>query len=258
MNGIKKGAAGTRRLIPLPSEPMYLLAIVMIAFAVAMCAAADFGVSMIVAPAYVLSLKFTFLTFGQWEYVLQATLFIAFCILMRKFRPVYLFSFFSCVLYGLVLDFFRTVIPFLNPAVTPPGSMSWPARIALFAGGNLITAVAVAIFTASYLYPQVYDFFVIGLTTRYRLSFTRFKVIYDLSFLAVGIALSLILFHGFNGIGVGTVIIALLNGFVIGLFSKLLRRFFVFKPLFPKVAALFRLDGPPAGGEESRKEQPES
>ena len=234
-----------KKLLPLPSEPMYLLAIVLMAVSVSMCAAADFGVSMIVAPSYILSLRFTFLTFGQWEYVLQASLFIAFCILMRKFRPVYLFSFFSCILYGLVLDLFRAAVPLFNPAVTAPGSMSWPVRIALFVGGNLITTFAVAIFTASYLYPQVYDFFVIGLTARYRMNFTRFKTIYDLSFLAVGVALALILFRGFNGIGVGTVIIALLNGFLIGLFSKLLRRTVVFKPLFPKLAALFRLDSPP-------------
>ena len=233
-----------RKRITLPSEPMYLFAICLIALSVAMCAAADFGVSMIVAPTYILSLKFQFLTFGQWEYVFQAVMFIAFCILMKKFRFVYLFSFFSVLLYGLVLDLFRAVIPALNPSVTPPGEFAFWVRILLYVGGNLLVALAVAIFTQCYLFPQVYDFFVIGLTARYKIPFTRFKTIFDLSFLALGTALSLLLFQGFRGIGVGTLITAALNGFVIGLMTKGLLKIFVFRPLFPKLASYFRLDGP--------------
>ena len=71
--------------LKLPSEIAYLLAVVLLAFSVAMLSAVDFGLSMIVAPAYVLSQKFTFLTFGQAEYVLQAILFVAFCIIVKKF-----------------------------------------------------------------------------------------------------------------------------------------------------------------------------
>lgn len=78
-------AAGRIRLY---EEPVYLAALVMLSLAVAMTAAADFGVSMIVAPAYILSLKFPFLTFGRAEYIIQALLFAVFCILMRRVKPV--------------------------------------------------------------------------------------------------------------------------------------------------------------------------
>ncbi|MBP5230523.1 MAG: hypothetical protein ILO68_02230 [Clostridia bacterium] len=240
-----------RRTVPFPNEIAYLISICLMALSVSMCAAADFGVSMIVAPAYILSLKFPFLTFGQWEYVFQAVLFAVFCLLMRKFRFAYLFSFISVLFYGAVLDLFRAVIPAFNPAVTEPGAFPFWVRILLFAGGNLITAFAVAVFTRCYLYPQVYDFFVLGLTARYRLSFPKFKTIFDLSFLALGTVLSLVLFRGFRGIGVGTLITALLNGFVIGLFQRLLVKFFRFPPLFPKLMSFFRLDGPDSSGTSS-------
>ena len=72
------------------SETLYFAAIVLLAFSVAMLTAANFGISMIVAPAYILSLKTGFLTFGQAEHVLQAGLFIVFCLVMRKFKAVYL------------------------------------------------------------------------------------------------------------------------------------------------------------------------
>lgn len=58
--------------VTLHSETVYLFAILILSFAVAMVSAADFGVSMIVAPAYILSLAVDALTFGQSEYILQA------------------------------------------------------------------------------------------------------------------------------------------------------------------------------------------
>ena len=72
-----------------PSEICYLVSIVLLSFAVAMVAAAGFGVSMVVAPAYVLSLKVPFLTFGQSEYVVQLLLFAVFSIAfgMALYRP---------------------------------------------------------------------------------------------------------------------------------------------------------------------------
>ncbi|MFU2401626.1 MAG: DUF6198 family protein, partial [Clostridiales bacterium] len=111
------------RKLKIPSEVVYILAVALLSLAVAMLTAANFGVSMIVAPAYLLSLKVGILTFGQAEYVIQAGLFIIFCIVMRGFRAVYLSSFATCLIYGAALDLWRC-IPFFNPNVTTPGSMS--------------------------------------------------------------------------------------------------------------------------------------
>lgn len=132
-NSIEKSAEPAAGRIRLYEEPVYLAALVMLSLAVAMTAAADFGVSMIVAPAYILSLKFPFLTFGRAEYIIQALLFAVFCILMRRIKPVYLFSFVTCIIYGFVLDAWRSVVPAFNPAVTAPGSFALPVRLLLFA-----------------------------------------------------------------------------------------------------------------------------
>ena len=65
---------------------------------------ADFGVSMVVAPAYLLyrwlSPAWSFVTFGMAEYCLQAVLLLAMCLLLRRFRVSYLFSFVTAVVYG--------------------------------------------------------------------------------------------------------------------------------------------------------------
>ena len=149
----------TNKKVKVSSEGAYLAAIVLLALAVAILSAADFGISMIVAPAYLLSMKLSVLSFGQAEYVIQAGLFIVLCFVLRKFRPVYLFSFETCLIYGWILDLWRK-IPFFNPSTTPPGSMALWLRIAMFVFGMALTSFSVALFFKTYLYPQVYDFFV--------------------------------------------------------------------------------------------------
>lgn len=230
-----------KKRITLHSELVYILAILLLSFSVAMVSAADLGLSMIVAPAYILSQKLGFLTFGQSEYVVQAILFIVFCILLKKVKLVYFTSFLNCIIYGAVLDFWRIVIPMFNPNITAPGSMALPLRILFFISSILITAFSIALFFRVYLYPQVYDFFVKGITEHFKLNQTKFKTAFDLTCLAVSVVMTLAFFGKFVGIGVGTLITALVNGSLIGGFGKLIDKYFEFKPLFPNFAKKFDL-----------------
>ena len=65
------------------SEVAFILATVILALSVSMIVVSGFGVSMIVAPAFLLSGKLSFITFGQGEYIVQALLFILLCITMQ-------------------------------------------------------------------------------------------------------------------------------------------------------------------------------
>ena len=226
--------------IKISSEVVYLFAIVLLAFAVAMLSAADFGISMIVAPAYLLSLKTGFLTFGQAEYVIQAGVFIVLCIVLRKFKFVYLFSFATCLIYGFVLDLWRK-IPFFNPSVTVPGSMDLWLRIVLFVLGVLLTSFSVALFFKTYLYPQVYDFFVKAVSGRYGIKISILKTIVDLSCLTASVIMTFAFFGKIVGIGWGTLVMAFINGSIIGFFSKAFDKIFDFQPTFKKFASLFEL-----------------
>ncbi len=228
------------RKIKISSEVTYFAAIVLLSLAVAILSTADFGISMIVALAYLLSLKAGFLSFGQAEYVVQAIVFILLCIVLKRFRFVYFFSFGTCLIYGFVLDLWRK-IPFLNPAATPPGSMNLPLRIAMFVIGMVLTSFSVALFFKTYLFPQVYDFFVKAVSCKYGIKLSRLKTIVDLSCLTASVIMTFAFFGEIRGIGWGTLIMALLNGTVIGFFSKLLDKAFDFKPTFTRFAAMFKL-----------------
>lgn len=227
--------------IKISSELTYVLATVLIAFSVAMISSTDFGFSMIVAPAYILSCKLDFLTFGQSEFVLQGIMFVIFCILMKRVRLIYFFSFFSGVIYGAVLDFWRLVIPHFNPDVTAPGSLPVWLRIIYFVVGTLITAIAVALYFRTYLYPQVYDFFVKGVSEKYNLNRTKFKIGYDMFMLILSCVMTFCMFGKLVGVGIGSIITACCNGFIIGFLGKMIDKFFVIEPRFKKFSTYFEV-----------------
>lgn len=221
--------------IKFSQELCYFVSIIVLAFAVSLMSAANFGLSMIVAPAYIISQKLTFLTFGQCEYLLQGIFFIVFCILMRKIKIQYLTSFLTCVIYGFFVDFWREIIPILNPNITEPGSMDLYIRIIFFIFGLILTAIAVALCFKTYLPPQVYDYFVKAISERFNLDRTIFKRCFDAFMLILGILLTLIFFGKFIGVTIATVFIALTNGMIIGFFDKLYDKIFDFVPTFTKL-----------------------
>ncbi len=225
----------------IPNEVVYFAAICGLALAVAMVASAGFGMSMIVAPAYILSRRFTALTFGQMEYVVQACLFVVLCIAVGGFRTVFLCAFANCLVYGAVLDFLRFVIPVLNPHVTPPGSLPFAARVCLFAAGLVLTGASVAAFYKTYMYPQVYDFFVRAVSGHFGISRLKFKYCFDFTCLFSAMALTFLFFGRLVGVGVGTLITASTMGLLIEFFCAVYDRFFVFEPFFKDFAKHFEL-----------------
>lgn len=227
--------------IKISSEVAYLIGVLLLAFAVAMITAADFGVSMIVAPALILSLKLDgILSFGVCEYIIQGILFIAMCIAAKKIKPIYFFSFFTTIFYGAALDLFR-LIPFFNPNVYPPESYNLSVRIIFFIVAELLTGLALAFAFKTYLYPQTNDFFVKCLSFKFNVNLTKFKLIYDYSFLFVAVLMTLILFGRFEGIGIGTIVLTIVNGPLIGFFTKFVNKCFEVTPRFKKIEKMFEM-----------------
>ena len=230
-----------RKKKTIPSEVVYLLGIVLLSLAVAILTAADFGISMIVAPAYLLSLKLGVVSFGQAEYIIQAGLFILLCIALRRFKFVYFMSFVTCLIYGGALDLWRK-LPCFDPAVTAPGSMALSVRIVMFVIGVLLTAFSVALFFKTYLYPQVYDFFVKAVSLKYGIKLSVFKTCFDLTCLTASVVMTFCFFGKLMGVNWGTLVIALINGTLIGFFADKLGELFDFSPWFKSFAEYFKLD----------------
>lgn len=230
-----------KKKIVIHSETAYFAACILLSLAVAMISTTPFGLSMVVAPAYVISEYFG-ITFGQGEYIVQAVLFIVLCIVLKKFKAVYFQSFITGLIYGTILDFWRIVIPHFNPDITEVGSLPLYLQIIYFVSGVILTSFSVALFFKVYLYPQVYDFFVKAVSSHNNIKLTVFKTCFDCSCLVVAVVLSLLFFNKFVGVGFGTVLMAIFNGYIIGLFGKFFDKYFEFKPLFTAFSAKFIIE----------------
>ena len=214
------------------SELAYLIGIIVLAFGAAFMEKADFGMSMVVAPAYLLHLKISehlpFYSFGMSEYVLQFFVLILLCIVMGKFKKGYLFSFVTAVFYGFILDFAMKLISFLPL----PGI---PGRVFFYLIGITFCAVGISLIFHTYIPPEAYDLFVKEVAVKTGKDINKVKTVYDICSCAVGVILSFI-FYGFGhfvGVKGGTIICALINGYLISLCSRFFESIFVFEDKLP-------------------------
>lgn len=213
------------------TELSYVLGLVIMAFAAAFTEKADFGMSMVVAPAYILHLKVSQLlpwfSFGVAEYVLQGVLVVLTVIIMRRFKLSYLFSFVTAVLYGTLLDMAMKIIAPLPDEVLL-------IRVLWYAVGSVCCSFAVSLFFHTYISPEAYELIVKELSAKTGVDINKIKTAYDCISTVLGIAMSFAFFGFgvFEGVKLGTVICALVNGFLIGKFTKLLEKYFVFENRF--------------------------
>lgn len=213
------------------TELSYVLGLIIMAFGAAFTAKADFGMSMVVAPAYILHLKVSeylpWFTFGIAEYIFQGFLIILTIIIVRKFKLSYLFSFVTAVLYGTLLDCAIMLI-----APLPVNTIA--IRIIWYIIGTVLCTFAVSLFFHTYISPEAYELVVKEISSEFKIDINKVKPVYDYSSLALGIIMSFAFFGFgvFRGIEIGTVICAVVNGILISRFSKLLEKHFEFKNKF--------------------------
>ncbi|MBQ9767225.1 MAG: hypothetical protein IJW37_03905 [Lachnospiraceae bacterium] len=214
------------------NEIAWVLGIVLCALGVCLSTKADFGLSMIAAPAYILHVGlvkvFPWFSQGTAEYVFQGALLILLCIAVQKFRLRYLLSFGTAILFGLALDLWFVV--FGGNGAYEETSL----RIAAFVLGTLITGLSIAFFFRTKLPQEIYELFVTELSTRYGWKSTRVKQIFDFSCLALSLVLAFFVNRSLEGIGIGTVIVTIVNASVIALFGKGLDKLFIFDSLVTK------------------------
>lgn len=214
------------------TELAYAVGILILALGTALMTRADFGLSMVVAPAYVIHLKLSqslpFFSFGMSEYALQAVLLIILALVMGRFKRGYLFSFVTAVIYGFSLDgALALAAPLPMPGVA--------GRAVFFLVGFFLSSAGVSFLFHTYLSPEAYELFVKEVAQRFRKDLSKTKTVYDLCSCLVSILLSFLFFGfgRFEGVKLGTVFCALVNGWLIGQCSRWLETRFDFRDSLP-------------------------
>lgn len=234
------------------NELLWVLGNLFVALGVAICSKANLGVSMIAAPAFVIfdAIKplWSGFSVGMIEYLIQAVLLIALCVIVRRFNWKYLLAFFVAVIYGYTLNFFLWVL----------SGVSFDAvwlRWVMLIVGDIITAFGVACFFRTYMPLQVYELFVAEVSSFFKFSINKTKWAFDLSLLLISIVLAFSLFGdvttfdwskightSFHSIGLGTLVTTLINSPIITAMGKLIDKIFGNEPMFPKLNKLLKRD----------------
>ena len=215
------------------NEAAWILGTVLCALGRVLCTKSGLGISMIGAPPYIIHLKlvknFPFFSQGTAEYVFQAVLLVAVCIMIKKLKIKHIFSFVTAVVLGFLVDGWLWVFGGNNIYE------SFLLRVICFIAGELFTALAIAFIFRTSMPLQMYEVFVVEFSEKFKIEKNRAKLWFDISMLVLSVVLALGLNRNLNGVGIGTIIITVVNAPLINLFGKLLDRMFIFDLRFPSL-----------------------
>lgn len=198
----------------------WLLGTTLCSLGVVMCTKAGFGLSMIGAPPYIIHVwlrdYFAWFTQGTGEYVWEALILIITIIIIRRFKVKYLLSFAVAVMLGVMIDLWFLV--FGGNQVVEEMYL----RIIMFALGMVLASIAVAFYFRTNLPLQVYELSVVEISDKFGFKQGNVKWVIDISFLVIAIVLSLTLTGKLTGIGIGTVIITVVNAPLITFMGRII------------------------------------
>lgn len=226
--GRRRAGAGTARAL----AERYLWFVVGLAvnsFAIALIARAGLGVGSISCVAYVLS-EATGISFGGFTFIVNLLFIVVqIALLRRDFPPFQLLQLAANVLFSALIDVSSSLLGAL--ALTGPASQA----AALLAGCALL-ALGVAIEVAPNVILVPGEGIVRAISACSGRPFGTCKAAFDTSLVAIALALSLALLGRIVGVGVGTVVSAVIVGRIVNVLNRRL-------PLLSHIASLTRDGG---------------
>ncbi len=202
----------------------FIFGIALNSFGVAFVTKAALGTSPISSVPYVLSLALP-LSLGQFTFIMNLGFILIQAILLRKeFAPVQYLQILVNLLFSACIDWSMALLFWLAP-------VSIPARLASLLAGCCILALGISIEVAPdvLLVPGEGVVKAIAHVTHFR--FGSVKVAFDVCLMVLAASLSFFFFRELRGLGLGTVISALLVGRIVNVCNLRL-------PLIPRIRTL--------------------
>lgn len=179
----------------------------------------ELSVSPISSVANVVSMKFTFWSFGTWLTILNfVLLFGQIVLLRRKFQPIRLLQIPLSFLFGYFTDFGMWLIRGIpnDPYI---------ARLALVISGIIVLGFGISLGVIANVILNSGEAFVKALADVLHRDFGNTKIVFDISWVLLSVLLSLLLFGGkLVGVREGTILSALFVGAAVKCFRSILAK----------------------------------
>ena len=202
----------------------FVLGVLINSFGVALITQAALGTSPISSIPYVLSLRFP-ITLGEFTFILNLVYILGQIVLLRRvFQPIQLLQIAVNVIFSAFIDVSMNLLSWLQPDHIV-------VKLIALILGCAILGVGISIEVAPDVLGVPGEGSVRALPLVSGKRFGSVKVFFDCTLVAIALILSFLFFHGLNGLGLGTVISALIIGRFVNLYNRYL-------PLIPYLRGL--------------------
>ncbi len=192
---------------------VFLIGLFINSLGVSLITKANLGTSPISSIPYVLSLNFPF-TLGQFTIAFSLLLIlIQLIILRRDFKAEHLLQIPISILFGYFIDLTMMLLFFVDP-------QSYISSVVYLLIGCLILGFGVYTEVLANVAMLPGESFVRAVSSTWKTEFGSTKVAFDVSLTVIAAVLSLIFAHRLDGVREGTIIAALLVGFIARLFGR--------------------------------------
>ena len=203
---------------------LMMAGVAFVAFGIAVSRATDLGISAISCIPGVIHYA-SGLTLGTITFMFNVLLLLVQIALLRsRFNPLQLLSLLMLFVFSALIDFFVPIalcIPMPN----------YPIRLLFSILTCVFIAIGVWLQKKAALIMLPGDGIVQTICAVFHTNFGKTKVVFDTSLIVVGAVLSLVLMGGLYGVREGTVIAAVIVGFIIRAIDGLFPHFEKFAPL---------------------------
>lgn len=187
------------------------------------------GISAISSVPYAFSLVFPKISLGTWTYIFQGLLVLSLMIMRKKFVAPYLFSFLVGFAFSEMLDIHEMWINALPTALE--------YRVVYFVISYLLICLGIALSNRCGLPIIPTDLFPRELTDITKIKYSRIKIGFDVTCLAITALMTCIILGHLDGLGIGTILAAFTMGKVIGMIGDQMDRHVRFESFMTKRAA---------------------
>lgn len=195
----------------------FVLGVVINSFGIVLITVGNLGTSPISSVPYVFSLAFPQISFGMTTFIWNILFIIIQVILLRnRFKPSQFLQIVANILFSTAIDVSTMILGFLNPQAI------WE-RLLCVVLGCMILALGIVIEVAPNVIVVPGEGVVRALSIVTRIRYGTVKVAFDVSLIVIASVLSFIFFGRLNGIGVGTIISAMIVGVFINVINKVFK-----------------------------------
>ncbi len=200
----------------LRGEAALALAVIINSFGVVLMLYSGSGISAISSVPFAFSEVLPAFTLGTWTYIFQGLLIMSLMLMRRRFVPEYLFSFVVGFVFGEMLDVHEMWINAL------PDGLAW--RVLYFIVSYLLISFGIALSNRCHLPIIPTDLFPREVSHISGAAYSRVKIFFDVSCLAVTGVMTLAFLGHLDGLGLGTILAAFTMGKAVGLMGDWLDR----------------------------------